>query len=248
MTLSIAIVGAAGRMGREVIRVLADTPSCTLGAALEAEGHPSLGMDAGEVAGARRLSIPLTSDLNAGLEQCRVAIHFATADVTIPFVEAALRCRVPAVIAATGLTEEAFAAVRAAAKALPLVVAPNMSVGMNLLFALLPRVAEALGTDYDVGVTEIHHRAKRDAPSGTALRIAEILRKARGSDIPVVSLRGGGVVGDHTVFFLGRGERLELSHRAESRETFALGALRAAMWVADKAPGLYDMQDVLGLR
>ena len=244
----IAVVGAAGRMGQAVIRAAADTPGVRLVAATEVAGHAAIGADAGEIAGIGRLGVAIGVDLLSALADVRVVIDFATAEATAATMEAAAGRGVAAVVGTTALGPAGRAALTAAAARIPIVLAPNMSVGMNLLFALLPQAARVLGEGFDVGVSEIHHRAKRDAPSGTALRLCEVLRDAVGHDVPAVSLRGGSVVGDHTAFFLGPGERLEITHRAESREPFARGALRAAMWVARQAPGLYDMQDVLGLR
>jgi 4-hydroxy-tetrahydrodipicolinate reductase len=244
----IAVVGAAGRMGQAVIRAAVDTPGVRLVAATEVAGHAAIGADAGEFAGIGRVGVPIGADLAAALNDVRVVIDFATAEATAATMEAAAGRGVAAVVGTTALGPAGRAALTAAAARIPIVLAPNMSVGMNLLFALLPQAARVLGGSYDVGVSEIHHRAKLDAPSGTALRLCEVLRDAVGHDVPAVSLRGGGVVGDHTAFFLGPGERLEITHRAESREPLARGALRAALWVASQAPGLYDMQDVLGLR
>jgi 4-hydroxy-tetrahydrodipicolinate reductase len=246
--VGIAIVGAAGRMGQALVRTALDTPGVRLVAATEAAGHATIGADAGEVAGVGRVGVSIGADLAAVLHDVRVVIDFATADATTATMQAAAGRGVAAVVGATALGPAGRAALTAAATRIPIVLAPNMSVGMNLLFALLPQVARVLGGDYDVGVSEIHHRAKRDAPSGTALRLCEVLRSTVGHEVPAVSLRGGGVVGDHTAFFLGPGERLEITHRAESREPFARGALRAALWVVGQAPGIYDMQDVLGLR
>jgi 4-hydroxy-tetrahydrodipicolinate reductase len=246
--LGIAVVGAAGRMGQALIRAAGDTPGVRVVAATEVAGHAAVGTDAGEVAGVGRLGVLVSADLATALEGVRVVIDFATAEATTGTMAAAAGRGVAAVVGTTALGPAGRAALTAAAARVPIVLAPNMSVGMNLLFALLPQAARVLGDGFDVGVTEIHHRAKRDAPSGTALRLCEVLRDAVGHDVPAVSLRGGSVVGDHTAFFLGPGERLEITHHAESREPFARGALRAALWVARQAPGLYDMQDVLGLR
>jgi 4-hydroxy-tetrahydrodipicolinate reductase len=244
----IVIVGAAGRMGQALIRAAVDTPGLRLAAAIEAPGHAAVGVDAGEIAGIARLGLAVGADLDAALTGARVVVDFATAEATTANIGVAAARGVAAVVGTTALGPAGRAALTAAAERVPIVVAPNMSVGVNLLFALLPQAARVLGEAYDVGVTEIHHRAKRDAPSGTALRLCEVLRDAVGHEVPAVSLRGGTVVGDHTASFLGPGERLEITHRAETREPFARGALRAALWVVSQAPGLYDMQDVLGLR
>ena len=244
----IVVVGAAGRMGQALIRAAADTPGLRLAAVIEAPGHACVGLDAGEVAGIARMGVTVGADLESALHDVRVVVDFATAETTTANIGVAAAHGVAAVVGTTALGPAGRAALTAAATRIPIVVAPNMSVGINLLFALLPQAARVLGGDYDVGVTEIHHRAKRDAPSGTALRLCEVLREAVGHEVPATSLRGGTAVGDHTAYFLGPAERIEITHRAETREPFARGALRAALWVVSQAPGLYDMQDVLGLR
>jgi 4-hydroxy-tetrahydrodipicolinate reductase len=246
--LGIVVVGAAGRMGQALVRAAVDTPGVRLAAAVEAPGHAAVGVDAGEVAGIPRVGVLVGADLGAALAGARVVVDFATAEATTTDIGVAAAHGVAAVVGTTALGAAGRAALTAAAARVPIVVAPNMSVGINLLFALLPQAARVLGGAFDVGVTEIHHGAKRDAPSGTALRLCEVLREAVGHEVPAVSLRGGSVAGDHTAYFLGPGERLEITHRAENREPFARGAMRAALWVAGQAPGLYDMQDVLGLR
>ncbi|HEY3356056.1 MAG TPA: 4-hydroxy-tetrahydrodipicolinate reductase [Polyangia bacterium] len=246
-SLRLAVVGAAGRMGQALTRAIAAAPGLTLAAAVEHEGHAALGTDAGEVAGVPRLGVALRADLEAALEDVQVLIDFAPGATEATMRAAAAR-GVAAVVGTTGLGQPGRVAVTLAAHKVPIVLAPNMSVGMNVLFALVAQAAQVLGPEYSLGVFEIHHKAKRDAPSGTALRIAEVLRETVGREVPTAALRGGDVVGEHTVHFLGLGERLEVTHRAESRENFARGALRAAQWVQGKAPALYDMQDVLGLR
>jgi 4-hydroxy-tetrahydrodipicolinate reductase len=245
--LRLAVIGAGGRMGQALTRVIVETPAVALHGAIERAGHPALGTDAGEVAGVARTGVALTADLEAAIADAQVVIDFAPG-ATEAAMQAAARHGAAAVVGTTGLGQAGRAAISAAASRVPIVLAPNMSVAMNLLFALVAEAAKTLGPDYDLGIFEIHHKAKRDAPSGTALRIAEVLREATGRETPTVALRGGGVVGEHTVHFSGPGERLEITHRAESRETFARGAVRAAEWAYGKAPGLYDMQDVLGLR
>jgi 4-hydroxy-tetrahydrodipicolinate reductase len=264
--LRLAIPGAAGRMGKMIIHLIAETEGLELGVATERAGSPAIGQDAGLLAGASPLGVrvaatgvPLTAD---------VAIDFTAPGATADLVRRAADEGLGLVIGTTGLGEAERSAIERASEHIPIVWAANMSLGMNVLFGLLRRAAAALGPDYDVEIVEAHHRQKKDAPSGTALAIAGVLADALGRDpradlrhgrvgdvgarnpreIGVHAVRGGDIVGDHTVLFCGIGERLELIHRASSRETFARGALRAAEWLRDRDPGLYDMQDVLGLR
>lgn len=263
--LRIAIPGAAGKMGRILIRVIAESAHLRLAAALERDGSPALGQDAGLLAGAGALGVrvsPFEGELDAD-----VLIDFTSPQATVGLIERAAAARVGAVIGTTGLGESERAAIERASSEIPIVFSANMSLGVNVLFGLLRQAARTLGADYDIEIVETHHRHKRDAPSGTALAMAHVLtdelqrdmgelRYGRHGDvgprtpkeIGIHAVRGGDVVGDHVVSFCGIGERVELSHRASSRETFARGALRAAEWLRDRDPGLYDMQDVLGLR
>lgn len=266
--LRVVVPGAAGKMGRQVVRVVAETPGARLVGAVQRPGHPALGQDVGTVVGVGSLGIPIGADLGAMLGEADVVIDFTTAAATAAMAGACAERGVALVVGTTGLGEAEREAVVGAAERVPVVLSPNMSVGVNVLFGLLAVAARALGESYDVELAELHHRAKRDAPSGTALEMARVLAETLGRDlgrtgvygrhgdvgsrsteeIGVMALRGGDVVGEHTAYFLGRGERLEISHRASSREIFARGAVRAALWLAGKAPALYDMQDVLGLR
>jgi 4-hydroxy-tetrahydrodipicolinate reductase len=266
--IKVAVPGAAGRMGRAIIKVLAETDEAELAAAIERPGHPDLGKDAGTLAGLGPAGVALTHQLDQALEVADVIIDFTAPAATAWTVTRAADAEVGLVIGTTGLGEAERRAVERAAEKVPVVWSPNMSVGVNLVFGLLDTAARALGDGYDVEIVELHHRQKRDAPSGTAARMAEVLAEALGRDlgqvgvygrrgdvgarapepIGVHAVRGGDVVGDHTVHFLGLGERIEITHRASSRETFARGAVRAALWLGDRDPGLYDMQDVLGLR
>ncbi len=222
----VLLVGAAGRMGRAISAAAEATPGLTIsgraerGAALE----------------------PL-------LDECDVVIDFSLPEATESVCAACARSARPLVLGTTGQSEAQKSAIRETATKIPIVFAANFSVGVNTLFALTRQVAKSLGADFDVEIVEAHHRTKKDAPSGTAKRLAEILADARPAkpNVPTHSLRAGDVVGDHTVIFAGPGERLELTHRAASRETFARGALHAARWVIGKPAGLYSMEDVLGL-
>jgi 4-hydroxy-tetrahydrodipicolinate reductase len=264
-----AVIGAAGRMGRLLVAQVQADPELTLSAAVEVPGCPLLGQDAGTVAGSGETGIRIAECPEDALAGSDVVIDFSLPDSALAIAPKVVAAGVALVIGATPLT----AGHRATLKALAerggrILAAPNMSVGVNLLFALCARVTAILGDDYDIEVVEMHHNRKRDAPSGTAVRLAEVLAQASGRDyakdvvhgrcglpgprprreIGMHALRGGDVVGDHTVVFATDGERIELTHKASSRDTFVKGALRAAKFVVKAQPGLYDMQDVLGLR
>jgi 4-hydroxy-tetrahydrodipicolinate reductase len=263
----VVVAGAAGRMGRRIVACLADTPALRLVAALEAPDHPALGHDAGEVAGIGRVGVPVASDAKAALTRGRILIEFSVPEASLAHLRLCAAAGARAVIGTTGFGAEQRTEIRALAARCPILLSPNMSVGVNVAFSVLAMMARTLGDDYDVEITELHHRFKKDAPSGTALRMAEVVAAALGRDlgraavygrqglpgersreeIGILSLRSGDVVGEHTVSFGALGERLELTHRAHSRDTFARGALRAARFIAEQGPGLYSMQDVLGL-
>ena len=245
MSTRVIINGAKGRMGQALI-------SC-----IHADNSYSLagGLDAGD-------------DLSSLLPQCDAVIDFTDASATVLVAEACSKAGKPLVIGTTGHSDQDRAHILSVSKIIPIVFAPNFSVGVNTLFWLTRKAAEILGPDFDLEVVEMHHRLKKDSPSGTARRLAEILTEVRGLDyakdvlhgreglvgqrtnteIGMHAIRGGDVVGDHTVIYANVGERVELTHKASSRDTFAKGALRASAWVLDKKPGLYDMEDVLGLR
>ena len=215
-------------------------------------GFVAIGRDLGTVLGRPDpLGIPVSDDSNTILRRGDVLIEFTKPQVTVKHARLAQRLRKAMVIGTTGLTEAQRATLKAASRTIPIVVSPNMSVGVNVLFELAKTAAQRLGPAYDVEVVESHHRHKKDAPSGTAKRLAEVLASARtqaASAIPVHAIRAGDIVGDHTVILAGPSERLELTHRAHGREVFAQGALKAARFVVRKKPGLYDMTDVLGSR
>jgi 4-hydroxy-tetrahydrodipicolinate reductase len=263
----IAVLGADGRMGRALTRaVLAAAPHAVLTAAAERAGHPAIGRDAAAAAGAEAIGVPIRSELPVR-GSADVWIDFTAPSVTESVCATAAAQGVGLVIGTTGLGTHARVAMDVAANRIPIVFSANYSVGVNVMLKLIADAARALGPDYDIEVLEAHHRAKRDAPSGTALRLAEALAEATGrdlaataryarhgdvgpragSEIGLQTIRGGDVVGDHTVFFLGNGDRIEITHRASNRDTFAVGAVRAALWLVDKKPALYDMRAVLGL-
>ena len=266
-TADLVIAGAAGRMGSRIVALARETPDVRVVAALEAPGHPALGRDAGETAGIGGLGVALGTDAGAALTLDRVLVEFSVPEATLEHLRLVAAAGARAVIGTTGFSGAQREEIAALARRAPIMMAPNMSVAVTLAFRILPLMAKALGDDYDVEITEIHHRFKKDAPSGTALRMAEVVAEALGRDlgkvgvygrqglpgertrqeIAVMSLRSGDVVGEHTVAFGALGERLELTHRAHTRDTFGRGALRAARWIRQQPPGLYDMADVLGL-
>jgi len=267
MSLSIAIAGVSGRMGRALLEAVAADVDCALGAALDRPASPLLGQDAGVVYGAVS-GVAVSDQVPAALAGARVLIDFTRPEATFGYLEDCTAAGVPLVIGTTGFDEAGKARIRDAAKAIPIVFAPNMSVGVNLLMKLAELAASVLQDGYDIEIIEAHHRHKIDAPSGTALGLGQAVARATQRDlaqcavygregvtgerdprtIGFATVRGGDIVGDHTLLFAGTGERIELTHKASSRATFAQGALRAAKWLQGRAPGLYDMRDVLGLQ
>ena len=265
--INLVVAGAAGRMGTRIVACLVGNPDLRLVGALEAPAHPTLGRDVGELAGVGRLGVTVGGDPAAVITRNRVLVEFSVPEASLEHLRLVARIGARAVIGTTGFTAVQRAEIADLAKQTAILVAPSMSVAVNVAFSLLATMAKALGDEYDVEITETHHRFKKDAPSGTALRMAEIVAEALGRDldrvavygrqglpgersrreIAVLSLRSGDVAGEHTVSFGTLGERLELTHRAHSRDTFARGALRAVRFVAGRSPGLYSMQHVLGL-
>ncbi len=265
--VNVVVTGAAGRIGTQIVRLVAADPELRLTGAVERPGFPA-GQDAGTVAGLGALGVAIQDDLAKALAGAAVVIDFTSHEASARHAELCAERGIALVVGSTGFTPETRARVAAAAKRIPVVLSPNMSVGVNVLFELVRQAASVLGDAYDVEIVELHHRRKKDAPSGTAVRLAEVAAAALGRDpardvtlarqgmigerpareIGVQTVRGGDVVGEHTVFFFGEGERLELTHRATSREQFARGAVRAARWIAGRPAGLHDMADVLGLR
>ncbi|MBI3312199.1 MAG: 4-hydroxy-tetrahydrodipicolinate reductase [Candidatus Omnitrophica bacterium] len=249
MPIKLVISGCCGRMGQAIARCALADSAFVIGAALEADVHQAVGQDYGTVLGlSSPLNIRVTQMAKEVMGAGDVVIEFTTPDVTVAHAQLAQQLRKPMVIGTTGLSDAQQAMVREAAQMIPIVFSPNMSVGVNVLFELARLAAQRLGPSYDVEVVEAHHRHKQDAPSGTAKRLAEELAASRGqapASIPVHPIRAGDIVGDHTVILAGPSERLELVHRAHTRDVFARGALRAAKFVSAKPPGLYDMSHVL---
>jgi len=266
MTLKVAIAGSSGKMGRMLVEALQDAPDLQLAVALDRDDSPDLGHDAGAFLG-RNTGVVVRADLGR-LAHANVLIDFTRPVATLAHLEACVRHRVSIVIGTTGFDSAGRQAIEAAARSIPILYAPNMSVGMNAMFKLLEVAARILASGYDIEVIEAHHRHKVDAPSGTALKMGEVIAAAQGNQLEGVavfarhgetgprkpgsigfaSIRGGDIVGDHTVLFAGTGERIEITHRSTSRMTYAVGALRAARFLAERRSGLFDMHDVLDLR
>ena len=265
--LGIGVVGCGGRMGRMILAAARANPDCRLIGGTEAPGSPILGKDLGELIGAEPCDAVVLDDPLALFAKADAVIDFTTPEATLRHAELAAQAKVALVIGTTGLSDAQITRIEKAAVHTPIVLAPNMSLGVNLLLALVERVAATLGPDYDIEILEMHHRHKVDAPSGTALALGRAAAAGRGVALDQVAqkvregitgprppgaigfatLRGGDVAGEHSVLFACEGERVELAHKASSREVFARGALRAALWTRDKDPGLYSMKDVLGL-
>ena len=265
--IGVVVTGVAGRMGSIIARLVDEDSRLALVGATESPDHPWVGQELKGLLGVGE-GVRVSSSLEEAITgDTKVIIDFTLPQATLAHLETAVKEGVAMVVGTTGISGDDLVKARALASQIPCVWAPNMSVGVNLLFKLVGEVARILGQEYDVEIVEIHHRFKKDAPSGTAVRLAEKVAQALGRDldqvevygrhgmvgerrreeIGVMALRGGDVVGEHTVIFAALGERVELTHRAHSRETFARGAIRAAKWVVDMAPGLYDMAQVLGL-
>jgi 4-hydroxy-tetrahydrodipicolinate reductase len=264
--MKIAVAGASGRMGRMLVEAIAKAPDAELAGALDVAGSPALGQDAAAFLG-QPAGVAIESDLARGLGGARCLIDFTRPEGTLAHLAYCADHGIAMVIGTTGFDDAGKAAIRAAAEKTAIVFAPNMSVGVNVTLKLLEMAAKSLSEGYDIEIIEAHHRHKVDAPSGTALKMGEVIADALGRDlkqcavygregvtgerdpstIGFATIRGGDIVGDHTVLFAGDGERIEISHKSGSRVTYAHGALRAARFLAGKTSGLYDMQDVLAL-
>ncbi len=265
--MKIAVMGAAGRMGCSLIRAIADTKGCVLAGGTEQPGAPQIGHDLGTLAGIDAAGIAVSDDALDLIRQVDGIVDFTTPAASVQFAELSAQARIVHVIGTTGFSPEQEEALKAAARHATIIKAGNMSLGVNLLTALTERVASILDENFDIEIVEMHHRHKVDAPSGTALMMGQAAAQGRGitleeravrtrdgftgprktGDIGFATLRGGNVVGDHTVIFAGDGERIELTHKAHDRQIFARGAIRAALWGRGRPPGLYSMRDVLGL-
>ena len=254
-------------MGKTIVSCIHDTPGAAVCGGTESAGSPAAGKDIGDIAGIGPLQVSIASDLAEVIGDCDTLIDFSSPESSLATLDLAARNNKPIVVGTTGFSPAQRETIAGIARRIPCVVAPNMSIGVNVLFKMVREMARALGDAYDVEIVEAHHKFKKDAPSGTAVRISEIVAEALERDLKEVgiygrkgfaerspkeigihTLRAGDIVGEHRVVFGGMGETLEIFHRAQSRETFARGAVRAALWVVDKTPGLYDMQDVLGLK
>lgn len=263
--LNILVTGAAGKMGKMVIQAVHDDGSACLVAATEYSGNPFIGQDAGSVAGVGPLKVAIEDNIQKSVQKCDCIIDFSSLEAFSNNLETAVSFNKAIVIGTTGLDEQKLGKVREAGKKIPVIWAPNFSVGVSLIAKLAKMAAGILNEGFDVEIVEAHHRMKKDAPSGTALKLLEAVRSVRkngkvvsgregqvgartSDEIGVFAIRGGDVVGDHTVHFFGNGERVEITHKATSRETFARGALKAAKFIVAAGKGVYTMEDVLGLK
>lgn len=265
--VAVAVNGVMGRMGLQIARLLSQNPSFRIVGGIERKGHSSVGVDIGLLIQGKNSGVMVTDDPSRITERVDCIIDFSTPASTLAILEYARKKKISLVIGTTGISKEDTEVIRQAGKETAIVQSPNMSVLVNLLFKLVELAAETAGDSFDAEIVEVHHKNKIDAPSGTALKLADIIARAcnrqlsdtaryerhgqigtrpRG-EIGIQALRGGDIVGEHTVMFIGTGERLEITHRATSRENFAQGALLAAQWIAGKTPGVYTMGDVLGL-
>jgi 4-hydroxy-tetrahydrodipicolinate reductase len=255
-------------MGGRIIALMKEAGDFELAGAVERPDHPALGRDAGEVAGTGKAGVAITADLAKVAKEGQVGFDFTAPEAAIANIGQAAEAGLAMVVGTTGMKADALARARELSRRMPLLIAPNMSVGVNVTYTLLAQAAAKLGDEYDVEIFEIHHHFKADAPSGTAAKMAQVIAGALGRDLDQVgvygrkgmvgerqpkeigvhALRGGDIAGEHTVVFAGMGERIEITHRAHSRDNFARGALRAARWIVGKPAGLYDMGDVLGLK
>ena len=267
MTVRVGVCGAAGRMGKTILEVCNETDGVEVTAAIEYGESPMLGLDAGDVAGIGKLYVPISADISAVADQVDVMIDFTFAASVGANIQKCVASNIKMVIGTTGLSHEDHEQINNASNKVAIVFAPNMSIGVNLCLKLLEMAAKVIGDDTDIEIIEAHHRHKKDAPSGTAIRMGEVVANTLGRNlkecavygregitgerdkntIGFETIRAGDIVGEHTVMFAAEGERVEISHKASSRKTFANGAVRAAQWLADKEKGLFDMQDVLDL-
>jgi 4-hydroxy-tetrahydrodipicolinate reductase len=265
--IKIGVVGAAGRMGSLICKGVINSPDMKLSGALERAEHPNIGKDVGEILGLGAQGVRIEGNYTDAFKDCSVIIDFSSPEATLTHLAFSAETGKTMVIGTTGFSSEEKAKIESLSKKVPIVMAPNMSVGVNVMFKVAGILAKLLDDSYDIEIIEAHHKHKKDAPSGTAKGIAEEVAKAKGinlkdcaryerygmigerpkGEIGIQTIRAGDIVGEHTLMFVGTGERIELSHKATTRENFANGAIKAAKWVADKKPGIYNMKDVLGL-
>jgi len=255
MSIKVVVSGCCGRMGSRIAALALDNnPPFVVAGAVEAKGHSAIGQDLGSLLGKEAIGVKVTDDVRNALQSGDVLIEFTTPAATMDHLRDAKAVKKAVVIGTTGIPEEDRELIAAFSKEIPIVFSPNMSLGVNVLFELAQTGARRLGIAYDVSIVEAHHKEKKDAPSGTAKHLQRLLAEARNpssmvqESIPCTSIREGDIVGDHTVIFTGKAERLELTHRAQSRDVFVFGALKAAQFVVDVAPGLYSMADVLRVK
>jgi 4-hydroxy-tetrahydrodipicolinate reductase len=234
--IKLGIAGVSGKMGRRIFELASHDKDFEISLALERKGIPEIGRELG------RIKISSSPD---GLFLVDAFIDFTTPEGSETNLDYVARYKKPLVLGTTGFNDTQLKKIEEVSRVVPIVFSPNMSVGVNILFSVLPEIAKRLGPDYSIEIVEAHHRAKKDAPSGTAKKFIQVLAEATKREIPAHSIRLGDIIGDHTIVFCGNSERIEIKHQAHSRDLFALGALKAAKWVADKQPGLYSMQDVL---
>ena len=266
--IKIAVVGATGRMGLSLIKATTLNKETQLTAAIARTGNTSIGRDAGELAGCGALNVPVTSNLEAVINDFDILIDFTRPDISMDYIELCRKAHKKIIIGTTGYSEEQKAQIAQTANEIAIILAPNMSVGVNLSLKLLEMTAKVMGSYADIEIIEAHHRHKIDAPSGTALRMGEVIATTLSRNLDTCAIygregntgerdlnaigfstiRAGDIVGEHTVMFADEGERLEITHKATSRMTFANGAIRAALWLKSRSNGLFDMQDVLDLR
>lgn len=266
--IRITVAGAAGRMGSRITALSKEYPELQLVGAFERKGHKDIGKDVGLLVGIGSINIPLSDNLESIIDNTDVVISFTTVEASLEHLRISSSKGKAIVIGTTGFTKDDMKTVHEFTKNIPCVMSSNMSMGVNLLLKILQDIAKVLGDNYDIEIIEAHHRMKKDAPSGTALKMAQVIASALNRDLEEVAvfsrkgmigerkpkeigiqtIRAGDIVGEHTVIFGGLGERIEITHKVSSRDTFARGALYAAQWVHNKPAGLYDMQDVLGLK
>lgn len=266
--IKLTVCGAAGRMGSRIIALSKEYAELKLVGAIESKANPKVGLDAGVVAGVGEMGVKISEDISKVIGETDVVVNFTSPEATLEHLEIVRKNKKSMVIGTTGFSNEQISIIQNASRDIPIVLSPNMSIGVNLLFKILRDVARVLGDDYDIEIVEAHHRMKKDAPSGTAVKMAKVIAEALGrnfdevavyarkgiigertkKEIGIQTVRAGDIVGEHTVLFGGLGERIEITHKASSRDTFARGALKAALWLYGKPAGLYDMGDVLGIK